>query len=60
MTRTARQADLVMEGGGVKGTAFVGALDVLSAAGCAFPRIAGTSAGAVTGVLVAALQRAGE
>lgn len=60
MTSTALQADLVMEGGGVKGTAFIGALDVLSAAGCTFPRIAGTSAGALTGSLVAALQHAGE
>lgn len=60
MTNTALQADLVMEGGGVKGTALIGALDVLSAAGCTFPRIAGTSAGAITGALVAALQHAGE
>ncbi|GAA4515929.1 patatin-like phospholipase family protein [Brevibacterium yomogidense] len=49
-----------MEGGGVKGTAFVGALDVLSAVGYTFPRIAGTSAGAITGSLVAALQHADE
>src|SRR5690606_2306291 len=49
-----------MEGGGVRGTALIGALEVLTAAGIAFPRIAGTSAGAITGCLVAALQRAGE
>jgi NTE family protein len=60
MTTTGRRADLVMEGGGVKGIAFIGALDVLSGAGCTFPRIAGTSAGAITGSLVAALQHAGE
>lgn len=60
MTNSARRADLVMEGGGVRGTALIGALEVLTAAGFAFPRIAGTSAGAITGCLVAALQHAGE
>src|SRR5699024_8626336 len=54
------RADLVMEGGGVKGMAFVGALEVLADAGYRFPRIAGTSAGAITGALVAGLQHAGE
>lgn len=54
------RADLVMEGGGVKGMALVGALEVLTDAGYRFPRIAGTSAGAITGALVAGLQRAGE
>lgn len=54
------RADLVLEGGGVKGLALVGAVDVLVDAGYTFPRIAGTSAGAVTGAVLAALIRAGE
>ncbi len=57
---SARRADLVLEGGGVKGIAFASVISVLDAAGYAFPRIAGTSAGAITGALIAALQRAGE
>lgn len=56
---TAR-ADLVCEGGGVRGIGLVGAVDALTAAGYRFPRVAGTSAGAVVGSLVAALQVAGE
>lgn len=60
MTNASPRADLVMEGGGVKGMAFVGALDVLARAQYRFPRIAGTSAGAIMGSLVAALQHAGE
>lgn len=55
-----RRADLVLEGGGVKGIALVGAVASFSRAGYAFPRVAGTSAGAVVGAFVAALQRAGE
>ena len=54
------QADLVLEGGGVKGLGLVGAVTELAAAGYAFPRVAGSSAGAVVACLVAALQRAGE
>jgi NTE family protein len=53
-------ADLVLEGGGVKGVALVGAVAELAAAGYRFPRVAGTSAGALVGCVVAALQRAGE
>lgn len=60
MSTAQPRADLVMEGGGVKGMAFVGALDVLTEAQYRFPRIAGTSAGAIMGSLVAALQHAGE
>lgn len=60
MTAESRRADLVLEGGGVKGMAFVGALEVLAEAGYRFPRIAGTSAGAITGALVAGLQHAEE
>lgn len=55
-----QQADLVLEGGGVKGIGLVGAVLSLSEAGYAFPRAAGSSAGAVVASLVAALQSAGE
>lgn len=56
---TAR-VDLVCEGGGVRGIGLVGAVDALAAAGYEFPRVAGTSAGAIVASLVAALQAAGE
>jgi NTE family protein len=56
---TAR-ADLVFQGGGVRGIGLVGAVDALTAAGYEFPRVAGTSAGAIVASLVAALQAAGE
>ena len=46
-------ADLVLEGGGVKGIGLVGALNVLEEHGYRFKRIAGTSAGAMVGSLVA-------
>lgn len=45
--------DLVLEGGGVKGIGLVGAAEVLSNAGYTFRRIAGTSAGAIVGSLLA-------
>lgn len=54
------RADLVCEGGGVKGIGLVGAVTALDDAGYAFPRVAGSSAGAVVAALVAALQQAGE
>jgi NTE family protein len=54
------RADLVLEGGGVKGLGLVGAVGTLAGAGYSFPRVAGTSAGAVVGAIVVALQRAGE
>lgn len=54
------RADLVLEGGGVKGIGLVGSVATLARAGYAFPRVAGTSAGAVVGAFVVALQRAGE
>ena len=57
---TGQRADLVLEGGGVKGIGLAGAVTALSAAGYAFPRVAGSSAGAVVACLVAALQVAGE
>jgi NTE family protein len=56
---TAR-VDLVCEGGGVRGIGVVGAVDALAEAGYRFPRVAGTSAGAIVASLVAALQAAGE
>jgi len=55
-----RRADLVLEGGGVKGIGLVGAVATLARAGYTFPRVAGTSAGAVVGAFLVALQRAGE
>jgi NTE family protein len=53
-------ADLVLEGGGVKGIGHVGAVTAFAAAGYSFPRIAGTSAGAIVGAVVAAMQAYGE
>lgn len=54
------RADLVCEGGGVRGIGLVGAVDALALAGYRFPRVAGSSAGAIVASLVAALQVAGE
>lgn len=48
-----RMIDLVLEGGGVKGIALVGAIAVLEERGYRFSRVAGTSAGAIVGSLVA-------
>jgi NTE family protein len=48
------KADLVLEGGGVKGIALVGAVAVLEEHGYEFNRIAGTSAGSIVGALLAA------
>lgn len=50
----AQQADLVLEGGGVKGIALLGAIALLEERGYTFPRVAGSSAGAIVGALVAA------
>ena len=50
-------ADLVLEGGGVKGIALVGAISVLEERGYGFRRVAGTSAGAIVGALVASGMR---
>lgn len=47
-------ADAVFEGGGVKGTAFLGALRCFDDAGIQFRKVAGTSAGAITAAMVAA------
>jgi NTE family protein len=46
--------DLVLEGGGVKGIGLVGAIEQISKAGYSPCRVAGTSAGAIVGALVAA------
>ena len=53
-------ADLVLEGGGVKGIALAAAVATLARAGYQFPRTAGTSAGAIVGAVLAAMGRAGE
>jgi NTE family protein len=55
-----RVADLVLEGGGVKGIALVGAAVALAENGYTFARIAGSSAGALVGSIIAAMQQAGE
>jgi NTE family protein len=49
----AEPVDLVLEGGGVKGIGLVGALSVLEERGMTFARVAGASAGAIVGSLVA-------
>ncbi|KAA9150791.1 Patatin [Amycolatopsis acidicola] len=49
-----KQADLVLEGGGVKGLGTLGAVVRLMERGHRFPRVAGTSVGAVAAALVAA------
>jgi NTE family protein len=49
-----RMADLVLEGGGVKGIAHVGAVSALAEAGYTFHRVAGASAGAIGATFVAA------
>jgi NTE family protein len=53
-------ADLVLEGGGVKGIGLVGAILVLAEAGYHFRRAAGTSAGAIAAALVAAIEKSGQ
>ena len=53
-------ADLVLEGGGVKGIALAGAVLVLDKGGYRFPRVAGTSAGAIAASLIASIQMAGK
>ncbi len=46
-----RRVDLVIEGGGVKGIALAGALEVLEERGYRANRVAGSSAGAIAGAL---------
>ncbi len=52
--------DLVFEGGGAKGSVFVGALEVFEEQGHHARRFVGTSAGAITATLLAAKYRSGE
>ncbi|HEV2344916.1 MAG TPA: patatin-like phospholipase family protein [Actinocrinis sp.] len=52
-----KPVDLVLEGGGVKGIALLGAVLHLYDEGYRFPRIAGTSAGAIVAALVASYQK---
>lgn len=47
------RADAVFEGGGIKGIAFAGALEVFEEAGIQWQNLAGASAGAITAGLVA-------
>lgn len=47
-------ADAVFEGGGVKGTAFIGALRCFDDVGIKWRKVAGTSAGAITAALLTA------
>src|SRR5699024_2863787 len=49
-----RRVDLVMEGGGVKGIALAGALEVLEERGYSINRVAGSSAGAIAGTFATA------
>jgi NTE family protein len=58
--RNELRADLVLEGCGVKAAGLVGAVMALSEAGYGFRAVAGTSAGAVTASLVAAITQAGQ
>jgi NTE family protein len=55
-----KPADLVLEGGGVKGIGLAGAVLALDEAGWRFQRVAGTSAGAIAAAIIAALNRAGK
>jgi NTE family protein len=54
MADTERKVDLVLEGGGVKGTGLVGAYSVLEERGFEAANVAGTSAGAITAAAIAA------
>ena len=60
VSTTEKRADLVLEGGGVKGIGLAGAVMVLDQAGYRFQRVAGTSAGAIAAAIIATLNRAGK
>jgi NTE family protein len=60
MTAMASYADLVFEGGGVKGIGLAGALATLEERGYEPQNVAGTSAGAITAALLAAGYSAAE
>lgn len=51
-----KRLDLILEGGGAKGLAHPGAVVRLYEEGYAFERVAGTSAGAITAAVVAAVE----
>lgn len=55
-----RKVDAVFEGGGVKGSALVGAIAATEEAGYQFENLAGTSAGAIVAALLAAGYNASE
>jgi NTE family protein len=57
---TGKPADLVLEGGGVKGIGLAGAVLALDQAGYRFQRVAGTSAGAIAAAIIAALNKTGK
>jgi NTE family protein len=48
------KADLVLQGGGMKGLGLIGAVERLMRAGYSFQRVAGSSAGSITAAFVAA------
>jgi Patatin-like phospholipase len=52
--------DVVFEGGGIKGAAFCGALEVLESRGFSYRNLIGTSAGAITAALLASGYRSGQ
>lgn len=54
------RANLAMGGGGVRGVGLVGAVEVLAEAGYVFPRVVGTSAGALVAAFVASLTQRGD
>ncbi len=54
------RCDLALEGGGVKGIAFVGAVLALDEAGYKIQRVAGTSAGAIAATLIAVIVQRGK
>lgn len=57
---TPKRADLVLEGGGVKGIALIGAAVALAEDGYRFERVAGSSAGALVGAIMVAMQQRNE
>ncbi|MFT5161575.1 MAG: NTE family protein [Alteromonadaceae bacterium] len=54
------QYDLVFQGGGAKGMAFVGAMEIFEQRKHTFRRLVGTSAGAINAALIAAGYNAGD
>src|SRR2546423_4220221 len=57
---SSQQADIVLEGGGVRGIGHIGALSVLEERGYRWVNIAGTSAGALVAAMMAANYSSGE